>query len=250
MGPAPIETHFPRIDEGEGLPVILMHGMFGHCDMWSVQVEALSPQFRMMAPEMPIFDHAFVDCTIEGFADYVIRLMDHAQIPRAVLGGNSLGGHVALDIATRFPERCLGLVLAGSSGLFERSFDRVPRTPSREWVWERVRQVFYCEENVPPGTLEEIESTIGPRENKFRLLKVAKSAKGTHMGSLLNGIHVPTLLAWGIQDGITPLVVAHEFHQGIAGSRLELFDKCGHCPMTEHPERFTRLLGEFLGGIA
>jgi pimeloyl-ACP methyl ester carboxylesterase len=224
--------------------------MFGHCDMWRTQVDALSPLFRMVAPELPIFDHDFRDCTIEGFADYVLRFMNHARIPRAVLGGNSLGGHVALDIATRFPERCRGLVLAGSSGLFERTFDRVPRTPSREWVWERVRQVFYREEHVPPGTLEEIETTIGPRENKFRLLKVAKSAKGTHMGSLLHRIRVPTLLAWGIQDEITPMNVAREFHEGIAGSRLELFDECGHCPMTEHPERFTHVLGEFLTAIA
>jgi len=241
-------THdrFPRIEGGHGSPLVFLHGVFGTTDMFGDQIRAFSKHHRVISLELPFFDLRYKSCSIEGFAQYVIDFLDSAGIPSAIFVGNSLGGHVALHLATQAPDRVAGLVLAGSSGLWERSFSRVPKSPTREWLWDRIKEVFHAEEKIPPGTLKEVEDAISSRVGKFRLLKVAMAAKGSHMGGLLNTIKAPTLLVWGKQDRITPLEVAEEFNSGIPNSELVLVDECGHAPMIEQPHVFTEAVGAFL----
>ena len=79
-----------------------------------------------------------------GEGEPVVLLHGLMGIPRAVVGGNSLGGHVALELALSCPDRVSGLILAGSSGLFERGFSRgVPRRPTAEYVRAKLEEVVY-----------------------------------------------------------------------------------------------------------
>jgi len=245
-GPSPADP-FPRIERGQGEPVVLLPGMFGQPSNWQHQLDHLSDGYRVITLDLPLFDPGFSECTVHGLGDYVRRFLDWAGIARAVLVGNSLGGHVALDIATRYPSRVRAMVLAGSSGLFERGFERgVPTRPDRAWIETRIREVFCHESSIPAGQGDEIERIVQSRANKLRILHWAKSAKRTHMGALLSRIAAPTLLIWGKQDSITPLEVAVEFLRGIRHSELVLFNECGHAPMMEHPARFTEVLRHFL----
>ncbi|HEY9486833.1 MAG TPA: alpha/beta hydrolase, partial [Chryseosolibacter sp.] len=59
-------------------------------------------------------------------------------------------------------------------------------------------------------------------------------------------ITIPTLLVWGLNDTITPPMVAHEFNRLIPNSELKFIDKCCHAPMMEHPEKFNQLVETFL----
>jgi pimeloyl-ACP methyl ester carboxylesterase len=53
-------------------------------------------------------------------------------------------------------------------------------------------------------------------------------------------------LVWGLNDTITPPIVAHEFNRLLKNSELHFIDKCGHAPMMEHPEEFNRILSKYL----
>jgi pimeloyl-ACP methyl ester carboxylesterase len=139
------------------------------------------------------------------------------------------------------------LVLTGSSGLFERGYEQgIPTSPNRDWIYDRVAEIFYDKSSIRPGIVDEVEEFLKSRRNKFRLVKVAKSAKRTHMGEHLAKIDVPTLLVWGREDTITPLDVAHEFRDNISDRELVIFEKCGHAPMLEYPEKFSEVLEDFL----
>ena len=59
-------------------------------------------------------------------------------------------------------------------------------------------------------------------------------------------IAVPTFLVWGLNDTITPPMVAHEFNRLITTSQLSFIDQCCHAPMMEHPEKFNELVEDFL----
>src|SRR5262249_43002283 len=126
---------FRWLERGTGEPVVLLHGLMSRPDHWECVLEGLSDVCRPIAPSLPIFDSALREPSIRELALFVRDFLDAIEIPRAVVGGNSLGGHVTLALALAHPERVSGLVLTGSSGLLERSSTgRVPHRPSPAYV--------------------------------------------------------------------------------------------------------------------
>ncbi len=235
------------IERGAGEPVVLLHGLMGEMDHWEPTLEALAPRWRALAPEIPIFDAERAEPSVPGLADYVDRLMTALDIDRAVVGGNSLGGHLALELALRRPERATGLILTGSSGLFERGFTRgVPHVPTTEFVREKMTEIFYDPALVTPAWVESVRRILVTRACAIRLLHVARSAKRGNLEERLAQIHVPTLLVWGKDDRITPLEVAERFRALIPDSELVTIANCGHAPMLEQPAIFNAIVEDWL----
>ncbi|MCX7824365.1 MAG: alpha/beta fold hydrolase [Verrucomicrobiae bacterium] len=234
--------------------VVLLHGMFGNAAGWRACSEHLSHRWKVMTPELPVFDLPADQSCVEGIGDHVKAMLDHHHVYRAVLGGNSLGGHIALHLALRFPDRIAGLVLTGSSGLFERGFERnVPRRPSREWLRQKIREVFYEEGHVTEALVDEVSETLSCPQRALKIIRVAKSAKRDNLQSVLHRIRCPVLLAWGADDNITPPAVAHEFKECLPRAELHFIPRCGHAPMMERPHEFNILVERFLerhfGGV-
>ena len=235
------------LERGDGEPVVLLHGLMGHMDHWDATLDALSDGVRGLAPELPLFDPDFSDLSLAALAAHVRDLLDALEIGDAVIGGNSLGGHVALELVLAHPERVNGLVLTGSSGLFERSFTRgVPHRPTTEYVRAKMEEVFYDPALVTDGWVESVRRTVTTKSTVLRVLKLARAARSHSVESLLSSIHVPTLLVWGENDRVTPLSVAERFHAAIPRSRLVLLPRCGHAPMLEQPEAFSAVLDSWL----
>ncbi|MBL0921794.1 MAG: alpha/beta hydrolase, partial [Phycisphaerales bacterium] len=165
--------------------------------------------------------------------------------------GNPLGGHGAQKIALQRPDLCRGLVLAGSSGLFERTLEKgVEHRPSRDWIERKIRDLFYDEANIPDGCVDRAYAELSDRRAARAIVKLGRSAKSDHLGSKLHGVRQPTLLLWGRQDNVTPPSVADEFHELLPDSRLVWLDNCGHTPMLERPEPFARSVREFTEELA
>jgi pimeloyl-ACP methyl ester carboxylesterase len=187
----------------------------GEMDHWESALETLGRFCHPIALELPIFDAGLVDVSVPGLADYVRRFMETLELPPSVVGGNSLGGHVALELALSHPGWVTGLILTGSSGLFERTFTRrVPHRPTAGYVRSRMEEIV--------------------------------EAKHHNVEERLGDIRVPTLIVWGKEDRITPPEVAERFHTHIPGSHLVYLPNCGHAPMLEQPEAFDAAVSEWL----
>jgi pimeloyl-ACP methyl ester carboxylesterase len=78
------------------------------------------------------------------------------------------------------------------------------------------------------------------------MVAFARSAQKHNMAGLIPQIAIPTLLIWGLNDTITPPVVAHEFARLMPNTTLKFIDRCGHAPMMEHPALFNAYVEEFL----
>jgi pimeloyl-ACP methyl ester carboxylesterase len=238
---------FRWFERGHGEPVVLLHGLMGTMDHWDSTLEALAPMCRALAPEVPILDGTRAEPSIEGLTHYIGGFLEALDLPPAVIGGNSLGGHLALELALRYPARVSGLILTGSSGLFERSFTRgVPHLPTTDFVREKMEEIFYDASLVTPSWVESVRRTLTTRVFALRVLHVARSAKRSNLESRLGEIQVPTLLVWGKDDRITPPEVAERFRALLPTAHLEFIANCGHAPMLEQPLIFNALVEDWL----
>jgi pimeloyl-ACP methyl ester carboxylesterase len=165
------------------------------------------------------------------------------------LVGNSLGGHVALVYVHKHPERVSGMVLTGSSGLYENAMGgSFPRREDYNYIKEKVEVTFYDPKTATKELVDECYAIVNDKGRLIRILSLAKSAIRHNMAEELHTIKVPTCLIWGKQDTITPPDVAEEFNRLLPNCELHWVDKCGHAPMMEQPEDFNNILNQWLTG--
>jgi pimeloyl-ACP methyl ester carboxylesterase len=233
---------------GRVTTLVLLHGLFGDPSNWAQILPALSPQYRVLTPKLPVHrDNRNGAQSIPQLTEFVREFLDERGVERAILCGNSLGGQVALDFCLRYPARAERLVLSGSAGLYERSLTSgSPPRVCKEFIRDQGRKIFYNPEHMTEEMVEEIFQALRDRDFVRFLLRIAKATRDYNMKELLPHVRVPTLLIWGAQDEVTPPHVAHEFESHIPGAKLVFLDECGHAPPIEQPQRFGQVLRAFL----
>ena len=238
---------FRWIESGAGEPLLLLHGLLGGMYHWEVSLETLAEVGRPLALALPIFDPKLAEASVEELGRHVGRFLDALDLPRVVLGGNSLGGHVAIQVALTCPERVAGLILTGSSGLFERGATvRAPHRPSTEYVQARMEEVFHDPCLVSPAWVESVRRLVTDRVTGRRVLRFAQAARRHNVEARLGEIRAPVLIVWGKDDRITPIAVGERFHALIPDSQFWILTNCGHAPMLEQPYAFNAIVKEWL----
>ena len=242
------KNDFQYVDEGTGEVLLLLHGLFGALSNWEDVVAEFSPRYRVIIPLLPIYEMPLLKAGVPGLVSFVEEFLATINLtqPCAVLG-NSLGGHIALVYTLQNPARVSRLVLTGSSGLFEDGMGgSFPKRGNYAFVQERVAYTFYDPAVATKELVDEVFSVTNSNAKCLRIISIARSAQRHNLAKELHKIEVPTLLVWGLNDTITPPVVAHEFHRLMPNSELRFLDHCGHAPMMERPREFNALLNQFM----
>lgn len=241
------ENGFTFIDQGQGETLLLLHGLFGALSNWDGVISHFSNRYRVVIPMLPIYDMPILNASINGLVSYVKDFVNYLKLDNMTLLGNSLGGHVGLVYALQHGNSVKRMVLTGSSGLFENSMGgSYPKRGSFEYVKERIEYTFYDPKTATAELIQEVFDTTKSIQRSLRIVSIAKSAQRHNLAGDLVNIKVPTLLVWGLNDTITPPLVAYEFHRLIKNSELRFIDKCCHAPMMEHPVQFNEVVDEFL----
>lgn len=238
---------FKYVDEGEGDVLLLLHGLFGALSNWEGVVKQFMLDHRVIIPVMPIYEMPLRTASVDGLADFIESFVASKKLSNLTLLGNSLGGHVGLVYTLRNPDKVTRLVLTGSSGLFENSMGgSYPKRGSYEYIKERVEYTFYNPATATTELIEEVFQITRSIPKCMNIVAIAKAAQRHNLAKEITNITVPTLLIWGLNDTITPPLVAHEFNRLIPNSELRFIDKCCHAPMMEHPEKFNAILRKFI----
>ena len=238
---------FQYIDEGQGDVLLLLHGLFGALSNWEAVVNKFSDRYRIIIPMLPIYDMPIKQAGLEGLNAFLEGFVEEMGLDQFIVMGNSLGGHIGLIYTLAHPEKVRGMMLTGSSGLFENSMGgSFPRRGSYEYIKERVEYTFYDPKVATKEYVDEVFATTKSIPKCMRIVAIAKSAQRNNMAKDIPNIKAPTLLIWGLNDTITPPMVGHEFNRLIPNSELRFIDKCCHAPMMEHPVTFNNLLEEWL----
>lgn len=238
---------FKYVDEGQGQPLMLLHGLFGALSNWEEVVSRFSPSFRVIIPMLPIYEMPIKEAGLEGLQKFVENFVAEMNLDNMIIMGNSLGGHVGILYTLNNKSKVDKLVLTGSSGLFENTMGgSYPRRGSYDYIRERVAYTFYDPNVASKELVDEVFETTKSIPKCMRIVAIAKSAQRNNLAADLPTLVVPTLLVWGLNDTITPPMVAHEFNRLIPNSELKFIDKCCHAPMMEHPKKFNQLVEDFL----
>ena len=258
---------------GEGLPLLLLHGVGDNAFDWRWVIPTLARNHRVYAPDLPGSGGSakpVADYSPTFLTRFVGAFLDAVGVDHAAVVGNSLGGLVGLRLALSEPERVTALGLVDSAGLgrkvaFSLRSLSVPgygklavawgkkRPGAAQRVLGRTALLFSRPWRVPRGWLTEqyrLARLPGFLEAQLATLCSQVRLRGQREVLLdrLPDLRTPTLVVWGERDRVLPPSQAHEAIARLPNGSLELIPDCGHLPHVEHPERFAAILGRFLGG--
>ena len=234
------EGKYSYFEAGEGTPIIILHGLMGGLSNFDGVAEYFPKHgYKVVIPELPIYTQSILKTNVKAFARWVKDFITFMGYDRVLMLGNSLGGHIALYHTKMYPEKMLGLIITGSSGLYESAMgDSYPRRGDYDYIKKKAEDVFYDPSVATKEIVDEVYATANDRLKLIKTLTIAKSAIRHNMANDLPKMHVPTCIIWGKNDKVTPPEVAEEFHSLLPNSDLYWIDKCGHAAMMEHPDEF------------
>ena len=243
-----VSGRYSYYEKGEGAPLVILHGLMGGLSNFDgVAAHFSTAGYKVLIPELPLYDLPLLKTNVKQFAIYLRDFITHLGEEKVILIGNSLGGHIGLLHTKLFPEKVKGLVITGSSGLYENAMgESYPKREDYEYIKKKTQDVFYDPIIASKEVVDDVFETVNDRKKLIKILTIAKSAIRHNMAKDLPNIKVPTGIIWGKQDAVTPPSVGEEFHRLLPDSTLYWIDKCGHAPMMEHPDTFNNILSGWL----
>jgi pimeloyl-ACP methyl ester carboxylesterase len=256
---------------GEGPVVLLIHGMAGRSATWLEVMARLVPDYTVIAPDLLGHGESakpMGDYSLGAYASGMRDLLGVLGIERATVVGQSLGGGVAMQLAYQHPELAERLVLVGSGGLGREVswILRLLTLPGAELVLpvlfpgavrdrgDAVSRFLRDRGLRAPHIAEMWRSyrSLTESDNRQAFVRTLRAVidPGGQTVSAVDRIYLaaglPTLIVWGDEDPIIPIEHAYRAHELIEGSRLEVFEGCGHFPHVEAPDRFAEVLRDFM----
>lgn len=262
-----------RVAGDPALPVLmLIHGITSSSATWDPVIPQLAEHAHVIAPDLlghGDSDKPRADYTLGGFASILRDLLEHLGHEHVNVVGHSLGGGVAMQFAYQYYEHCDRLALVSSGGLGQEVSValRAATLPGAEFVLPviahtRVRDagvaIFRALVKLPIGvapSMTEVARGYGSladstaRTAFVHTLRSVVEPRGqrVHAGDLLYLAEGrPTLIVWGARDTVIPVAHAYRAQEMIPGSALEVFERSGHFPHMDEPQRFARVLQSFL----
>jgi pimeloyl-ACP methyl ester carboxylesterase len=257
---------------GRGPVLLLIHGIGNSLETWAAQIEDLSRDHTVIAPDLlghGRSDKPRADYSVAAYANGMRDLISVLGVDRVTIVGHSLGGGVATQFAYQYPERCERLVLVGSGGV-SRALHPVLRlltAPASEQalaclqlpgarpttaLFFRLMRVLgndlSLDHTEMMSMFEALRDGIS-RKAFLRTLRAAVDLQGqvvTMLDRCYLTAGMPTLLVWGQRDPVIPIEHGALAHAAMPGSRLVVFENAGHFPHRSEPERFNSVLREFL----
>jgi abhydrolase domain-containing protein 6 len=261
----------------EAPPVMLVHGWLSHRGVWRQTLAALQDKYYCVAVDLPSFGDsdkpATADYRIPAQGNRILQLADAFGWERFTLIGHSMGGQIALCIASLLvPQRITHLISV--AGVVSARLCPYVENVTNKWIalWRMFPQMsavirrlsryrsivcsefsgyrrwFYRMDAVP------FEEWAIDRDMAFQphgeqaAYRAGQAIHALDLTSQLSRITAPALAIFGQQDGVVPVSDGYLVKQHVPHSRLVLIDECGHFPMYEKPQPYLEAMQAFLAG--
>ena len=253
---------------GEGDDVIMLHGTSGHLEAFSRNIGAhVRAGFRCHA--LDLLGHGYtgkpkVNLEIPMYGKHIIDYLDAQKIERAHFVGESVGGWISGWLGIHHPDRMKSIQFVAAGGTkanpeimqkIKESTRKAVLTDDVELTRSRLRLLMHdakdaTEELVEvrhaiyhaPDFVANIDHLLCLQEMEIRQRNILRPDD-------LGKIKAPTLIIWGRNNPFGDVPEARAMQAAIPGSRLELYDACGHWPQHEHADKYNAMSIDFLKAV-
>lgn len=241
----------------KGFPVVLLHAFPMSGDMWKFQREALKA-FRVLIPDLrgfgatPLLAPWFIEHAAADVLESVWPTSERSlTVPgKAVFVGLSMGGYVALRIASSSPDRVSALVLCDTRAEPDANENKVKRAAAIDFVRANGVDAFlgpFLKDAVAEASALEFLHGIASKSSPEAVMaSLAALAARPDAVPGLSKIRVPTAVLVGSEDKITPLPLSEAMRALIPGAELCIIPDAGHFSNVENPAAFNERLVSFL----
>ncbi len=278
--PRPLELRYVTIHghrrafvmAGRGPAVLLLHGLGCDHTTWLPVMAALSRRYTVIAPDLlghGCSDKPRADYSVGGYANGMRDLLTVLGIDKVTVVGHSFGGGVAMQFGYQFPERTERMVLVAPGGLgpevtpairavtlpgFHQLMGVVTLPGVRQATTLGLRTLAAT--GIPQvRDLDEVaaivESFKDPRA-RGAIRRVVSSVVDWR-GQVVTMVDrayltqaMPMCIVWGADDAVIPVRHAATAAEFAPGATVEVIDDAGHFPHKDHPQRFVRILDDFI----
>ncbi|EAZ82568.1 alpha/beta fold hydrolase [Algoriphagus machipongonensis] len=259
---------------GEGDPIFLVHGSFSSLHTWENWQKLLSPYFMTISMDLPGHGLTGPDelqrYSIQDYSHLVLTLAENLGLEKFHVAGNSMGGAVAMQMASTRPDKILSLNLIDASGAPVTSIRKLEETPEDEQygmifkltsnpIFSKVllkctpkflfamnvKEVYFDETKITESQIERYYELMLREGNRQATLDRIQLPKDYNFD--FEVLKMPTLIMWGKEDHWIPVKQAYLIEKAISGSNVVIFDQAGHVPMEEIPTETVKAYLSFLG---
>ncbi len=264
------QTPVSFVDQGEGPPILLVHGLGGSWRNWLENIPFLADSHRVVALDLPGFGLSPMpteEISMSAYGDLVLRFADAVGLsPETFLIGHSMGGFISTEAVTSAPERFSRLSLVSAAGISFATISgprksltaaivkgMIPVAASRaerNLYRKRLRTASFAGVIAHPSMIgNEILWELGTYAalRSPALFAAAFALGGYDNRPSLAEIEIPTQIVWGQQDRLVPVGAAYSYARRIEHAELSLVDDCGHMVQLERPARFNGEISRFAG---
>ena len=254
-------------DEGEGFPIVLIHGTAASLHTWDAWTDELKKTNRVIRMDLPAFGitgpNKNADYSIEAYTTFLHSFLEKLKLEKFHLAGNSLGGHIAWNYTADYPSKVEKLILVDASGLptnkSQPAIFKMAKTPILNSLFLYITPRFLIKKNIEEVYEDDSKITdelinryhkmalrVGNRKAFIDRAKTDFKLDTQVNLEKLKSIQTPTLLIWGAKDLWIPLANGIRMNEILVNSKLEVLENSGHVPMEENPRESLKLLNEFL----
>ncbi|MEM9532850.1 MAG: alpha/beta fold hydrolase [Pseudomonadota bacterium] len=239
-------------EQSEREVLLLLHGFGADKDNYNRLVRSLDDRFRVVVPDLLGFgasssalDNRY---SAEAQAARVLEFLDAVKIPRAHVGGNSMGGYIALALAQQAPERVTSLWLMAPGGvqtpplsLYVESIvagEANQLIPASEADFEAMLDLVF---NQPPWLPGPVVGYLArqqvARQDRLTAIFDGMAYQSRPAEEIALGVTVPTLISWGAQDRVLHPAGGLTLEKVMPQAEYVVLDGIGHLPQIEAPQQ-------------
>lgn len=238
------------IDQGQGEPILLIHGWGSSVPTWTPILSGFEG-YRVIAPDLPGCGESDIlktDWGIDDYCQFILKFMKAVGIENPIMAGHSHGGRISIKMVAEGMVDAPKLILFDSAGIpakktFKKRF--------KIFCFKSAKRILTLPliKNYTKQTLEKVRGYFGSADYKSApevMRKTLVKVIGVDLRPIMHKIPCPTLLIWGENDTDTPLSDAKEMESLIKDSGLCVIKNAGHFSFLNNPYQVISILKSFL----